>query len=259
MKVQNANVGGEATYQNAPVSEAVIGVEFPRLPFDAWHVVALHTMWSAEFPHHETKPPLPPAGIQPGFGFTVGPAPIEGRYWFIDPHDGWLIQLQNDRLILNWRKVPEAAYPGFGVVREKYIRYWGDFASYVSSLGLPGPYPSIVEYTYVNELPPQRSLSYFVNLLKEAPEGLPGTPSHQALQIKRAIHPTDSSDATGELVINAAESGIDQATTLTIVTRLLCSGLDQVAPRIEDAHMLSRGTFDAITSDEAQTGWGRGR
>lgn len=44
-------------------------------------------------------------------GFVVGPGPT--RVWLISADDAWLVQLQEDRFVANWRRRGDAQYPGF--------------------------------------------------------------------------------------------------------------------------------------------------
>ncbi|HTR54971.1 MAG TPA: hypothetical protein VMJ10_30005 [Kofleriaceae bacterium] len=60
------------------------------------------------FPRHEVHEPIVNVN-EPGW--IEMPPPV--RVWLVSADDGWLVQLQRDRFLANWRKRGTAAYPGF--------------------------------------------------------------------------------------------------------------------------------------------------
>jgi uncharacterized protein (TIGR04255 family) len=77
------------------------------------------------------------------------------RYWFESDDGEQLCQVQQDRLIHNWRRREGKPYPRYEVVRDRLIQDLGTFEDFVKSEGLGEIAFNQVEVTYVNtvELP----------------------------------------------------------------------------------------------------------
>jgi uncharacterized protein (TIGR04255 family) len=90
-----------------PIIEVVCGVFFaPRPELDpifvgGWHNEVAHT----ELPRHAIQP-----AVADGTGFFMGVGPL--RSWLISQDDEWVVQIQPDRLYVNWRR-REGEYPRF--------------------------------------------------------------------------------------------------------------------------------------------------
>jgi uncharacterized protein (TIGR04255 family) len=108
-------------------------------------------------------PPLMPMreefGTGPGilrFGFDMVAPEMMPRAWFISGDDTMLVQLQSDRLLLNWRKGEQGAeYPHFAQVTAEFQRVYRDFEAFVKTFGLGNILPSQCEMTYVSHLYPE--------------------------------------------------------------------------------------------------------
>lgn len=126
-KASNRQVGSKEKkpplpdYKKPPVVEVAISIQFN--PLKELNVPKLGALWlefEKEFPETQDQPPLSPVfevygQIQPPrFEFRFEAAPPLSRCWFLNKAGTELIQVQQDRFILNWRKTTETA---------KYIRY----------------------------------------------------------------------------------------------------------------------------------------
>lgn len=101
-------------YSQSPVIETALGMEFAAGSFDAGQAMEVRDRLRDSYPRVDllpALPPLPPLGLSGSFfGLSVGSHP--NRWWFISEDDSHLVQLQHDRLLLNWRKSPgRAEYP----------------------------------------------------------------------------------------------------------------------------------------------------
>ncbi len=109
-----------------------------------------------DYPNTQDQPAAPPMIEQ----FPAGPAPgvqlvaslMAGRQWFLSEDYTRLVQLQSDRITLNWRKLNTETYPHYETLRvemERVTRLWHEF------LVEDGLEPSPVlqaEVTYVNHI-----------------------------------------------------------------------------------------------------------
>lgn len=89
-------------------------MEFVSGSFDAEQVLAIRDGLRGQYPRVQllpVLPPHPPLGLSGSFvGLSVGAAP--NRWWFISEDDSHLVQIQHDRLVLNWRQThKQPGYP----------------------------------------------------------------------------------------------------------------------------------------------------
>lgn len=140
-----------------PVVEVAVGVQFDAQPvLRSVEVAALREKWRSAYPVVEEHPPLPPAieaepGSFPDFQVFMGPP--AGRLWFVSRDGTSLVQLQPDRLYINWRSTEAAsAYPRWGHVRDTFAERMRDVFEFVHLA--EGRVPAIgqVEVTYINAI-----------------------------------------------------------------------------------------------------------
>ena len=123
-------------YDDPPVNEVVIGVQFEPTALTGAHVGLFWEDLRDEFPKTSEQPPLEPKleDLQPPHFLapTLQFASWRGsRHWLTSEDDVQLIQIQVDRLLYNWRRGPHnAPYPHFEALQEKFwsvIEKWSDF------------------------------------------------------------------------------------------------------------------------------------
>lgn len=140
-----------------PVVEVVLGVQFRALfglrPIE---LGPLREQWRTSYPVVQEQPPLPPtveARITgpPVVQFVVGPA-LQTRIWFLSEDQSSLVQLQHDRLTVNWRQIAGAAYPRYPAVRAAFEERSQDLAHFVAARGLGQLSITQAEVTYINAI-----------------------------------------------------------------------------------------------------------
>jgi uncharacterized protein (TIGR04255 family) len=156
-----------ASFAKAPVAEVSLGVQLDGLAsYNSLHVASFFELIRSEFPNVEEHGPLDPA--YETFGASSNPSSIvfqiplpfpaggmqayQGhRFFFVSADGRRLIQLQKNRLHLNWRKLTgDEEYPRhptlieqFALVVDKHSKWCAD-----NNLGLPSP--TQWEIVYVN-------------------------------------------------------------------------------------------------------------
>ena len=109
-------------FRKPPVSEVALGVQFPSI-LNPVHLGLYYQRVKSRFPKIQMQSPVLPVfetfgtSGSPGtqFAFTHGMQP---RMWFLSDDENFLIQLQSDRLLVNWRSGAQAApYPHFDAVQ----------------------------------------------------------------------------------------------------------------------------------------------
>jgi uncharacterized protein (TIGR04255 family) len=148
-------------YANPPVVEVAISVQFDELvAFKPVHFGLLWERIRSRYSGTEHHPPLP--SVMELFGaqgprrasLTVESTFPIGRCWYLSEDRHQLIQLQPDRLILNWRKLDtDTEYPRYDTLRGRFERELSVFASFISDQKLGELDPTQCELTYVNHMP----------------------------------------------------------------------------------------------------------
>ena len=137
--------------------EVALGIQFEA---PGWSGMSISEFWSrvrAEYPTREEHPPLGP--LVEEFGAAAPPrvelkllaqAPMP-RYWFIDATGHFLIQVQQDRLVLNWRKVDDTdEYPRYGELRDRLAHVLAEFEAVEDVEAFR---PNWCEVAYINHVP----------------------------------------------------------------------------------------------------------
>jgi uncharacterized protein (TIGR04255 family) len=138
-----------------PVVEVALGVEFLQLPgLGAVELVGLHDLWRSDFPKIQEQPALPPTSFagQTGFQFKVVSTVPPIRIWMLNDGEDELLQVQNDRLLLNWRRVlgDDRKYPRYDHLRETYEKVLAMFRERVTERAVGTFQPQTAVVTYVN-------------------------------------------------------------------------------------------------------------
>jgi len=151
--------GNLPKFRRPPLIEVVHGVQFKPLPMTIAHPGLFYTLVCDRYPLTQSVPPLPPvqetfdaatpALLQFGFAFQ-SELP---RAWFWSQDDAMLIQLQQDRLLLNWRRgAAGAEYPHFEAVSAEFQRVYDVFETFIADQKLGTIEPNQCEMSYVNHL-----------------------------------------------------------------------------------------------------------
>jgi uncharacterized protein (TIGR04255 family) len=144
-------------FKHPPINELIVGVYFGSeiAPLHAEHVGVFWSSIRKEFPKIQQQPILsvpPTAAVAAGlfelsFSTELFPMP---RYWLEARDDSYLMQIQRDAFIFNWRK-RGTDYPHFDAVKatfdQNYLRYCEFLNTEFKITQLP---ISVAELTYVN-------------------------------------------------------------------------------------------------------------
>jgi uncharacterized protein (TIGR04255 family) len=147
-----------------PVAEVVLGVQSAKLSVTTPYLGIYWSEVREQYPDVEVHPALDPVierfgsepqtiGTPPGFRLMTKPE--TPRCWFVDKTGSRLIQLQEDRLIHNWRRVSEEEpYPHYSGIRETFSGEYQRLASFVQKQeGRAGELsPEWCEVTYINHI-----------------------------------------------------------------------------------------------------------
>lgn len=202
-------------FDNPPVTEVVLSVQFERLPsFRSVHIGLIWQEFRERFPKTEDQLPLSTVvetfeiGPPPRVGVKVETVslPVLPRVWFQSEDGAQLVQIQPDRFIHNWRKVGEGdKYPHYEKIREAFREELLRFEAFVLREQIGDLRISQAEITYVNHILASEAWSRHGQLSKllthwAAPvqEFLP-EPEDVALEIRHLIPDSASGRPIGRL------------------------------------------------------------
>ena len=141
----------DIVFDRPPINEVVLSMFFksPLEGFRSEHVGRFWEKIRVEYPNVQQQVPIPNVS-DPAIGRDeVIPMP---RYWFIAADDAWVIQIQNNAFIFNWRRRGDNLYPGFmGSIEPSFRRLYEIFESFLTTdLALPEPTIDEYELTYTD-------------------------------------------------------------------------------------------------------------
>ncbi|PWJ52990.1 TIGR04255 family protein [Quadrisphaera granulorum] len=253
-----------ASFATPPVIEVVLAVEFVPLPvgvLGALHLARIVDRWAGSEPDVEETVAAPPNTLEvvTGVGalpFSFGFGSPGVRFLVYTEHRSLLVQVQNDRLVLNWRRVHEhLLYPRFDFLREEFDRLWNDLCREVA-LREDALQPVIAEVTYVNEIHHAgRSEQPFAHL--SAGAATVATLPTLRFQYQMPVQPAHMHGG-GAVVVDAEPSG-GEGHRMTVSTRLALHstpGADRPVEALVSAHDVSVAEFVRATTDAYHREWG---
>jgi uncharacterized protein (TIGR04255 family) len=256
--------GAMVEFDRPPVYEAVIGLEFNTLNLGALKLSGLQAVWANEYPSIQEMPALEPSVAigQPGpiaaFSFSMLPPPL--RLWFADPSGHFLIQVQRDRLLLNWRKLNGGEYPRYAALRERFTKVVEQFREYVRVELGGAVVPTAAEFSYINRVPAGLSADEIYTVFKQPLTQLPGEVLFTRFQQVRNISSTEFG-APGQLSISSdpVQDQSGTAIQMAISTKFFPQPTefsDGTWKLLDGARTISRQTFVALATDEMKAEWG---
>jgi uncharacterized protein (TIGR04255 family) len=141
-------------YDKPPLEEIAVGVHFE--PLSSWQTRHVGQFWgevSKDYPSTEDQPPI--FDIERGPRFEILQLPPLRRTYLVSRDQTFVIQLQESRFLVNWRKrQPSDIYPRFSSVCKKFVGHWGQFSDFVARENIGSLKPARYELTYVNHIEP---------------------------------------------------------------------------------------------------------
>lgn len=250
-------------------------MQFATLPVKAADIGAFHALIAADYPRSLDVPPLPPSfetvgpSLIPPFGIHIG-TDLLPRSWFISDDDEHVVQLQADRLIVNWRMRPQGGpYPRYAEVRRRFVAAHEALTRFVHQKGYPETAPNQCDLTYFNKVPLPAGAEWgdIHRLLRgmrlnTGPEWSGDFDSCQ-LVLRRGLQQF-AEGAFGRLQVECGpiQTNVTQkawALNVTVKGRPAKADLDAVLGFFDMAHVEIVTCFTAITTEAMHALWGRQR
>lgn len=259
-------------FTNPPLTEVVCGLQFA--PVQGWLTSHYGLLWNrikAEYPISEDQPPLPRVKLEdfdapPEFGVVILP-PLRRVFYCTEPAN-YLVQVQPNRFLHNWRKLQETdAYPRFPDAYSRFSEQWSGFRSFLKDSGLTPPAVQLFELTYVNMIGGPgaifpRDAWRFMNFYRALPQTASGAdPRALELTIGWPL-----GEKPGRLTMKLqhgvrATEPREEAEPVMIVEFTALGMADKTGDNMEQwfkaAHDAIVYTFAALTTEEGHRIWGR--
>jgi uncharacterized protein (TIGR04255 family) len=273
--------GKALAFNRPPLWEVGLAVMAQGVPFyDPYDVRSLHEALGSSFPKHERQPlAIPPMQPYPTPRNPVaigGPQqvimPLNGlpdRWWFLAEHGRDLVQIQENLLARNWRRLeplpaPITSYPGFDSLFNDFQGVVRAVDGWNHSRGRAMPPPFICDLLYDNLIPlmpeggPRFALSDVFPAFGMKGEGLVFGLHTQWLE---RIDPHDTSKPP--LLSIQALAGSPQVplvdelpyVKLTFNARSPVSSWEEVWTFFQTAHARIRERLVELTSEECRATW----
>jgi len=149
-------------FDDPPVVEVAVGVQFrPLFGMRGLALAPLRDRWRLQYPRTEEQPALSPSvegspTVVPQLQFNMVPLPPT-RQWFLNDLGTELVQVQPDRLLVNWRVGDgPSEYPRYGRMRETFVNRFNDLAQFVAEESLGELEITQAELTYINVVEAER-------------------------------------------------------------------------------------------------------
>lgn len=261
-------------YKTPPIDEVIVGVHFrPIALFSEAHIGLLWQRLRVDFPTVESQPRLEVADehfdqpLAPSAPVVrIGPLPTSNRTWFISVDDAYVVQIQNDLLLLNWRKRSANEYPHFEKIVDVFLDILNSLASLLAEELLTPLSIRMSEVSYVNWIPNDAGLT-FMRLTDGARLSsiMPGQPEIQAwISQYRISDPSGTGVARlhidSQPVGRQVEGDIVTGSQLSLTVRSALHSsatADEVRRSLLSSRTIIAGAFAELTTAEAQASWGR--
>jgi len=256
-------------YNDPPLNEVVFGIQFsPPRAFSSIDLAAIYEPFRATYPKVQEHPRLNVqietfGGMkdQPDSPFSIEPAPIRGRTWFISRDESHLIQFQDNRLLLNWRRRPDGVdYPRFEGVFSSFLDCMKAIEAVFREQFSTGLKINQAELTYVNLI----KLDSFSESSKWVKLPYSGGHEIDSVTLNVAEVVRDKNDKPfarfrSDLQSVYARELKQKALRLSLVFRGQPSGkdIDDCVEFFEHGHNRIVTHFDELTTDYAHKLWGK--
>jgi uncharacterized protein (TIGR04255 family) len=262
------------TFRKPPVDETVLSMQFAALTaFQNQHIGLFWSLVRERYPKVSAQAPIVPAfetfGVMPQRilpTLSLQEVPDVARYWFESEHERDLLQVQQDRLIRNWRRrAPTDDYPRYEWVRDGLHEDLDAFERFLRSENLGELKPNQCEVTYVNLVDAfdgtrTRRLADIMTLASERttrrPAGdLEDCTLRARFVLKRESEPYGRVYLSCSPAIRHADQGLVFKIELTGRARPNGETIDAAFEMFETLHTAVVQTFAAVTTEEMHRVW----
>ena len=265
-------------YERPPVVEVALAIEFEQaVGFRSLDLGRLAAAWADSLPRADERPLLPRMESPDDdlvddlldALFDVEEPVVPPRLWLQNDVGDQVVQIQRDRLVVNWRKEGSSGYPRYKIVRDRLQDAWRRLLCVCNDLNYDAPIPDLCEIQYINNISmdqgwnsPQDTAKLIVPWQGIDDKGY--FPSNHLCQF--SLHCHFPEDREGWLNIDGWTTSAptdDDPNAMRMVFNLTSRGhalsddFESALDFFDMAHVWIVQGFTSITSLEAHDIWGR--
>lgn len=260
-------VSDPSEFEAPPVVEVALGVQFRLLPgLRGLALAPLRDQWKDQYPRLEEQPPLPSTveGNVPGgpvVQLNVGLPSL--RYWFLTGDGSELVQLQQDRLSVNWRHTDSGShYRRYPAMRQTFADRFRDLVAFATREDMGTVRVNQVELNYVNAVNAEATeggkLERVLSMWNSLSEHHLGRPEQVRMEMSFQIK--DLGTGMSRLWVQAGPGTRDSGTgaillTLSVRGAPLGESLSEILSFMDDAHRHALQSFKELTTPEMHAIW----
>jgi uncharacterized protein (TIGR04255 family) len=255
-------------FKNPPLIEVALSVQFrQKSSFAGAHAGLFWEKIKDQYTEVQEHPRMGP--IDEVFGanqmstiqFHAGFA--GNRHWFLTNDGTQLVQLQKDRVALNWRIVNSSSmYPGYDTISREFKRIFDIADHFFTELHMGPCEVNMCEVTYINQWffePGEKFSDAVKEWLTLAPTSSASLEMETASIAARYLVNLNDKTPIGRLYVNVSPISNDtgsQGVNLELTCRVRpTASTDPHMHGLALAHEKAIATFQEITSDVAQQKW----
>lgn len=259
-------------YSNPPVNEVAIGVVFEEIPnFTNIHHGLLWQIFRESYPTARSVPYSkfgrnPSDELMPVIEDMFNNRSNQGspiRSWFLSKDEAFLLQIQHNQFVRNWRKLQDSQYPHFDTLLLQFYEDFERFKNFLVTEQLKTPTIRRLEVTYINWIDDISVIEFFkaADVAKVTTPGLGPTPDNPVF-LSRYLAKPNGNELIGELIIQCQPATIPsddkRGYQFSLVFRT--TDLDNPTKEIQD-ELFEYGrtaivrTFTDLTTNRAHAKW----
>lgn len=262
-------------FERPPVVEVVFGVQFATEQLQGPHVGLFWQYVRNDFPRFQEVAPLPaviegaPGTPEKVVDVALPLVPPLRRTWLLSEDGSSLIQIQEDRFLVNWKRMPiegdrpqyDIEYPSYDTIVVLFESYWGKYNEFLQSEGIELVDVQQQELTYINHISEENGLSdigrghIFVDHLEAKEEGR-FLPAPEAINWRTSYVLPDNCGRL-HMTVQSAIRRQDSAPIVRFDVTARGVGSDGLRSWFDLAHEWITHGFADVTSPELHQVWGR--
>jgi uncharacterized protein (TIGR04255 family) len=251
-----------------PVVEVALGVQFRALPVLRGLALApLRDRWRDRYPRLEEQPPLPATfegGMPGGPAIQLSLGVPSMRYWFLTRDGSELVQVQQDRLSVNWRDSESGSpYPRYPAMRQLFADRFADLEAFVADEGSGPIRVQQAELSYVNAVGTDANetqrLERILSIWQAAPGHHLGEPEQARVEMSFKVK--DLGSGVSRLWVQLGPGQRKAGTPALFFTLSIRGmpqdkgGLSEVLSFLDEAHGHVVRSFAELTTPEMHAIW----
>jgi uncharacterized protein (TIGR04255 family) len=196
--------------------------------------------------------------------FQIGVGPPPTRYWFLNPDGTELVQVQADRLVVNWRQLGTGAeYPRYDAMRELFRLRLEDLARFIEEGGFGALDIVQAELDYINAVDVEPRHEGELNRLLDgwnvAARHHLGTPEQARAGLVFRVPDIGSGPVRMHVAIDPAQKNDGSPMlflTLTVRGAPADTGVGATMSFLDCSHEHVVRSFEELTTPDIHSRWG---